>query len=493
MKILVGMPGAKYTQNGSRYGSGIVLNLFGSADTNYQCMRREDILRLHKTDCNMYEYLCRNKDYIGTPVFERLVSAYKRGNQDEAIYMGAKLMNLELDGRFVTDAFAGKAVIGVADEAEFTLLQMACRFALFGMNGHVETKNSPTEEQNLQQWLMTIAPDSKIRVVSATHIEKLPSYVKSFVLDQDQAYSSPPAVTLIPNNMNMCYAASTLTVLFSIPFLVKELNRTVPRCPDGATFINTMRAYAWFLNNGGVSEAGMRELNRRLVEQEPMKRFGHGGPDDSETFIKAVINALKKWSPIAASYIGQLYNIPSLKLIETVSVEVPAKTDTLNGDLEEIETPSPRTWTSTWVPATRQISTVPKTIKRVPRYSAKIGTTDVVGDVGEIFSKVITKPTPILFFSQAIDIKKEAPVFIMPCNIKIHGIEYSIHGSVLFDNAYSKGHYISMIVSNTSMYFYDSQYEEISEDPREYQPRLICYVAESLLETDISDTVSADI
>jgi hypothetical protein len=457
-----------YTPFGSKLSYGAddakIINLFGSRETRYMCMKYRDICRIRHERDSLYYYLKNHPEYIGDAVLWRLCEGYRNNHVDEAIHLAGKIFNYELDPDFVTRAFMHNCVIGVADLVELELCKIAVRGILYVMTGIAYTQ----DHSELHQWLVPLANDSNIRLWSGKNPKDVPDLAMSFGIDDRQFLSLPPPVSILPNNNNTCYMVSTFTVLLSIPVVVKALFENRPRCIEGATYINTLRMYAWTLTNGGLTIEEMKVLNENLMKQDIFSGFNHGRADDSSRVVMLLLESLKRWSPQTANLFSEIYIFPSLAPTENVkTVTFTEPSVKLSYDIEEREN------TLSIVPCEIDLSSSITHNHMI--YSDSI-TGNVLGTFQDIVCSLVTVATDIILLCHNICANDCTRKFAIPANITVCGKLYSFYGATLYDNKYSDGHYISMITSNTSMYFYDPQYMYLTEDPREYRPRILCYV-----------------
>jgi hypothetical protein len=470
----------------SNNNSGMTIRIFGSKISNYSCLRLSSLpkllndyeperysdgIELSRKLIELYDKRNLLSSLDSEPIFKRLVNAYKRNLIDESLHTGVKFIESDivknLPKKFVDDIINGDTVtVTLANKEELELFKIAARCILYELKGNFKLPQIQ-ETEKLHQWLVPLAKGSDIHVISAVNSSQLPKYAKSFILDEYQGLSSPPPVVRIPNNDYLCYAVSTLTVLLSVPSLTEKLKIIIPEDLDNIDFFNILRTYIWTLSNGGMSEDQLKILNDNLAKHPFMSSFIYGEADDSLTFAKVLVNIIDEYVPI----IG-IYNIPELQLLEKKSIKEEIVTENSPNTLE---TTSDNEWTCAYdKPITRKIA-----FNRQKYIYEILLNSECIRDT---FDKLVEQVIPdedlpeILLLSHDIDGDQKARVCAIPSDIKIHGKHYSFHGATMFDNTYSDGHYICLIASETTMYFYDSQYRENEEDPREYRPRLLCYV-----------------
>lgn len=409
-------------------------------------------------------------------VFGRLVEAWQAGHCDEAIHMAGRMAIQTALPTPLRDAMMAKNATFIAsNDAEFEILRVACIVAIFTLEGHPDVNKLPTADE--QQMLAVLKTGLPIKIFSAAYLEKIPKFAKSFVFDTMQLVSHPPPIGIIPNNLSLCYAASVLTLILSLPTVVNELLNVSGRVCDT---LHLMLMYAWHLRTGAYSHHELASMNEELVKCPEFNAFGHGLPDDSVDFAIAMLTAFRKWAPGAAALFGDVYMIPNLVGSDMIkSSAMPP--DRIDLPFDVHETLAGNTWTGTFIyePVTHILS---ETVRPPLEFRYKDRAGRWLGSLKEIVAAAIGSARPkILLICHNIQVNENPEAFSIPCTLdlsspEVGSVMYSIHGAVLHDNQYSEGHYISTIAANTSMYFYDPQYTAESEDPRVYRPRLLCYV-----------------
>jgi hypothetical protein len=420
-------------------------------------------------------------------IFSRLASAWRRGHRDEAMRLAACLaLRAGLPPSLRSAALRGAAVFEVADEAELTILRVACRVALFAIHGH-EPDGDRRDEDGLHQTLGALKEGRHVRILSASDIAEVPDFARSFVIDSIQLHSNPPPLGLIPNNDYLCYAASVLTLILSIPEVVRGLSMYAGK----SAFVSVMLEYDRFLRSGCYSREDCGHLNAYMLSLPEFRQFDRHSADDSLKYACSLLEGFARWAPEVAAMFGEIAVVPSLLEagVREPSVELPASplSYTLDYDLDERESREAGavSWEASYIerPITFAPHAAPPPSLQV-LYAPRDGSRNMTGPFEDFVETALDGARPrILLICHGIRSAEIPATFVIPCSLRLPArssgealFQYSNHGVVLHDNRYSEGHYISMIISNTSMFFYDPQHEDGVEDPRVYRPRILCYI-----------------
>jgi len=459
----------------SIYGSAVVgknvLKLFGSPGLSYDAADPAELPKLladipetpysdsYDLADKLDEVYANNTIHskMTEPIFKKLVEAYAYGRRDESIHLAARFV----DSDILKQLPPGILEVAVADENELAIAKIACKCITYLQHGHI----IPHIDQGpLHQCLHAINPNLKIHVMTAAELDKMPKFLKSLTIDDRQMQSAPPPIGIIPNNGKLCYAVATLTVLLSIPSFAEIMKNERPK--EGMDFFNVLRTYSWFLANDGFPQYQIERINQIFVTYPGIDEFAHGEADDAVTFLEVILKLFKRYSPRCFRAIQKVYYIPSLVLVDT---DILTTSQTEGGPVVTGHSMGNR-WTCEYTETEQKVC---QKTREIFIYK----TPKITGTIDEIVSHVIGRDElpDVLFLCQAIDVSKEARICIIPCDIVVRGTHYSFHGAAMFDNKHTDGHYIGLVMSETTMYFYDSQYRKNCEDPREYQPRLLCY------------------
>ena len=410
-------------------------------------------------------------------IFTVLVDAWNRGNRDEALFITANLAAKNIPLELNMQEFI---VISYFNDAEYAILQVACRILAGLLEGVVDGGNPVT---GLHQMMCTLERDSCIRVVSSVRISDLSPDVRTFTTDPIQIYSSIPPVGIIPNNQNLCYAASTLTVLLSQKDIIEKIIAAKDSAVgDGKNFIDMLQLYTWFLRTGGYSRSECAMLNEVFISLPQLSKFSHGRADDCYSFVTTLRELFLQWIPELGKMIGKIKVIPNL-----IDCELRKKASSAPQVPEEIvipyrivETEADRQWSCTCDSTPSKFRPYEREPPRDEMVYAERGGR-WLGTLSDIVGTILDGERPrILLLCHRIQVSELPARFAIPCTLviddgKLPIVKYSLHGACMYDNQHSEGHYISAIASHTSMYFYDPQYMDSSEDPRVYRPRLLCY------------------
>lgn len=447
--------------------------------------------------------------------FGRLAHAWRAGRADEAAQLAGELALREDPGpplrrlEALLRAAGGRLRYAAADAAEAGVLGIALRLALMYLEGAPREGGLGAEEaRGARQRLAALGPGVPVWVHSARALRETPAAARSGVHDEVQLRSFPPPVGLIPNQNALCYASAVLTLLLSITPLVRALEALrgppapreargppglpwarqrrplgaagvpgVPGVPGGAgaePVLGTLLGYAWHLESGEYGAERVGALHAELLGAPEMEGFRHGGADDALHFAEALLRLLGRLG--LGGFFGEVLRIPDLVDAGTVALypgaaDAPAPPSLARGAFVERRGADGAEWS--YDPAAPAHAPEPGR-REALLYRLRGG--PVIGTFEGVVRGVAKGPLPpVLLIAHQISVRDRPARMLPPCTLRL-GRTYSLHGAVLHDMEHTGGHYISMVCSNTSMYFYDPQHDPGSEDPRTYRPRLLCYV-----------------
>lgn len=437
-----------------------------------------ELFRMGTVWCGTYGHLPFEECYRGgrpkeadTTIFSRLARAYAGGHQDEALYLAAALAARGLNRGLAEGLRSGSVVLRARTPAEVAILEVGLRVALCAAHGVDGAPALCAEEEFTNHVLLgLLSPNSRVHVVSAS--SRPPGFANSFALDPVQPLSNDPPLGLIPNNLSLCYGASALTLLLSLPLVARALALG----PVEGAAASALRIYAHHLKTGALGEEEVRELNRCMVQIPEFRRFGHGEADDSKPFAEAVLGVLLgcRGLGLEGAFGKGIYTIPSM-----VQVRDPVQGPT--GPPGELPFRIARE-TLACGGVALDFRTEPGVLPGAPGHAIGGEYADRKGRPLGSFSAIVERALEgarpkILLLDHRIAGSEAAGKFAMPSRVELEGgAVYSMHGASMFDMHTTGGHYTSMILSRTTMYFYDPQYDPASEDMRLYRPRLLCYV-----------------
>jgi len=402
-------------------------------------------------------------------IFTRLVDAWRRGLRDEATQLAGEIA-VTVDGSKILTiltqllaARGGAVLYGAADVAEQTIIGIGIRVALACLERGSADQLTPESERCIHQRLGALAPNVPVRIHTAQFLDEIPDMVRSGVCDDEQLLCFPPPIGLIPNQNQLCYASSVLTLILSITPVVKLL------VDDGSPIARILLHYAWHLETGLYTHDSIADLHANLLAIPELSRFAKTEPDDAWTFAENLLLVLSRTR--AAKLFSEIVKIPNL--IDCGSITISRQNPSpAKGVFRKVSVGGNEAWTYDANAYATMVG--PRELQMLvyrPREGGEIRTFEEI-----IHAQIQNRRPKVLLLGHDI-MKNERPARLMPpCTLQFGDAAYSLHGSSLHYNVEPNGHYITMICSNTTTYFYDSQHDPDSEDLRLYRPRLICYV-----------------
>lgn len=400
-------------------------------------------------------------------IFETLVKAYEKKHIDETFFVAASLAcRSTIDDKFIDAVMTSEgATISVSSEAEKILMSIAARVALFKIYNHDDPDN--ISEVDLHRNLFALVK-ADIRIMSSRHYSEYPDWANVLSTDNFQYHLAIPALGIIPNTLDTCYSAAVLTTILTIPAVISMLAK---RQYDDPMMVH-LQMYMWGLVTGGYSNEDWECLNRSFISLPQFIQFGKGA-EDAADFFTVFLDALKLKCPELHEKIHAMFLMQGL--VQTPkTIETPNNIDVrLTFDIDE--TSSKNDTSTRMVPNFEEkIFTCSSRPKIDPIYNDRDG--NCLGTMSDIFKNMIKDTRPeILVVKHGLKLDDPSRLELR-CTISLEDAVYSLHGLVLYDVTHTDGHYISSLVSNTSMYFYDPQFRKISENPLCYRPRLLVYV-----------------
>ena len=381
----------------------------------------------------------RFRHYSRRPIFEALMVVYRRGHVDEARTLAAV---------FATSKHvATLTCVRAADEAEADLLRVAAKLIVIERN--VGSTAPPMDEWKYHHILAALSGEHDFHAFTSTDRHLMPSFAYTTAPDRIQLKSAAPPLGVIPNANSTCYASSVLTCLFSIDSVAKM----------HAQKDDPFGLLTWFLSTGNYTRDEASLLISTILKMPRLSKYDNGQANDVYDFLQD----LKRVVDLPDL---QIYDIPSL----TVTSSGCATKTTITHDFDVVQDGD----LIRFIPgrSTMSVNSIPDSAMcKIRRNGQCKSFVEIVAE------KVGNRKLPeILVLCHAIYVKEDPMDFPIPNTLILGDNIYSLHAASLYDSHYSGGHYISLVVSETTMFFYDPEYRQDGEDPREYRPRLIFYV-----------------
>lgn len=390
-----------------------------------------------------------------TYIFEELCKQYDRGYRDETRFLAGQFVLYAADKPKFIDS------IVVANETESILIRIAVIIMLHVSIG--KCSKPVLSKHHIHTALKVLSEKSHVKIITATYDKPNP-ITNVFTFENFQLINPTPPIGIIPNNHMLCYAASALTLLLSIDDVARWIYDAA--ITNGDRFLEYLSLYCWYLRTGAMPRAAIEHLNvETIINYLTEFTLGHAGD------TLDVLTILNEYVPFTT----HIYDFCSIESTAEPP-EIITKISESDVSIREIKTSKETTISIHEEPSSltyKEISPSHKTVYRVreDRSRREFGFNEcVLGIIGD------DRPY-VLMMAHSISTEEHPSKFEIPCTIRLPDATYSIHGACLYDNTHSDGHYVTAIISNTTMFFYDSQYNRaFAEDLRIYRPRILCYI-----------------
>ncbi len=449
-------------------------------------------------------------------IYDRIIDICKRGYYDEATHLVA-MTGLRTPN--IIPESCEMAFLVYSDPIEVDLLKVLGRNMI--MKYRPKSGEKPEDESvdnsndyaydelPIQMYIQAFDRRYPIYRHAAGPMSKMAKFANFHISEDYHPDPSPPPIGLIPNNQSLCYAATTITILLSIPEISRRISELVideAACAampkDDLRFLDLLALYCSFLRRGGSKSAGAM-LNESLVELPAFERFSHSNCEDSVTFLVVFSNELRRLGiaktidPNGFVFFGEpksssASGSASAPLIGACGVNM-----CVHGGFAPCPKNEQRTIR---FPFTIIDDVVDRGNGQV-FWNIRLDNAESIirpHDEGCTRGKILLRDVEngeCFTHDEAVESAfngRQAPDIliiihtlgdspdriVIPCALDVGGHQYTLHGASLFDEHYNtqNGHYTSLIVSSTTMFVYDPAYAPNTEDMRVYRVRFLCYI-----------------
>jgi hypothetical protein len=284
-------------------------------------------------------------------------------------------------------------------------------------------------------------------------------------------------------------------------------------------FLSVMTLYIAHLKMDRSTDTNNQDnikiLNEEMVKLEPFKKFAFGNANDSITYMISLVHELHKYG------IVEIRDATKTQIMrENLPVQNVATPDIISFGIcdigsckyDRVEPCShriPRIVKLDYTPSEKMVTipikneNSPDVEKEVSYWNIELENTPYVrnmNDDGTTCGKIIfrtikdhrefsldsivsyhfknagLKLPDILIIRHMLETATSHESMMIPCALYVDDSTYTLHGASLYDCVHSNGHYTSVIVSSTTMFVYDPEYNVGIEDMRIYRVRYLCYL-----------------
>ena len=495
-------------------------------------LSRDDVVRLFgiysgkMIDIDNLTYGSKNYTFCDNDsIYDRLIDMHRKGYVDDALFM-TSVMVLRIPNENIEKA--DQVLIVCENLGEVPLLKVVARNIIM-MSNMKSVEVVEYDELDMQLYLRAFSGDYKLHCFTSLPESLVPEFANFYVSENYHPKSNSPPLGLIPNNKGLCYAASTLTIILSIPqiadriveaaskleIILRNSKRLTSPSVSQSTiaaeyeFLQIMCKYITYLkfNSPSDDDAGVL-INLMMLKLPEFEEFSHDSPNDSIEFLSCLIGMLHRANIVSISDTTKT----QVLLSKISDPDAPSRDTVLFGmcdigscvysHVEPCSQRSPRSAKLDCTPHEKLVQ-IPHESGNVPFWTITIENKPYVRtleEVGSTYGKIIFKtlrdgnqfsiddiiahnfnknnaPLPeILIIRHLLRPNSTEESMMIPCMLIVGNITYSLHGASLYDSVHSNGHYTSVIVSSTTMFIYDPEFNVGTEDMREYRVRYLCYV-----------------